>query len=335
MKRRDFLLSTATGSVALLYLKNAAAAPCAPTQVLISGGNKALGAGEVLLEDNFAGIDLAMPDGGVKRYPDNGKWAFTFWPGIKWPDSYGDGTNWLAGNFECQTYTSALLVAVKKKAIPVNLRYDPFSIKSDGLHIKASVLSAEQQSSYAVGGFRRFGSGMLLSRTAFTYGNLRMVAKLPSARGSWPAFWLLTEAHQWPPEIDVFEAMAWGPHKQQIHLGALVPKGTTGHMVKWMDLGVDPSLDFHEYGLDWTAQTLTYLFDGKVLWQQATPDSMKQNMYVIINLAVGGKWAFNELSVLPIDGTTNERLSSGSDLIQSDYPAEMIIKSIKITAPSC
>lgn len=55
-------------------------------------------------------------------------------------------------------------------------------------------------------------------------------------------------------------------------------------------------------------------------------------MYLIINFAVGGKWVYNELGVQPIDGVSPDRLSMGSDLIQSDYPSEMIVKSVRVTA---
>jgi beta-glucanase (GH16 family) len=159
-----------------------------------------------------------------------------------------------------------------------------------------------------------------------------MVAKLPAARGSWADLWLLPESHQWPPEIDVFESMPWGKHQQQLHYGVIVPKGSKGWFGDWTELGTDPSAEFHEYGLDWTPETLSGLFDGRVLWQHPTPESLKQNMYLIVNFAVGGKWVFNELNVQPIDSMSPERLSAGADLIQADYPAEMIVKSISVSA---
>jgi beta-glucanase (GH16 family) len=159
-----------------------------------------------------------------------------------------------------------------------------------------------------------------------------MVAKLPAARGSWADLWLLPESHQWPPEIDVFESMPWGKHQQQLHYGVIVPKGTKGWFGDWTELGTDPSAEFHEYGLDWTPETLSGLFDGRVLWQHPTPESLRQNMYLIANYAVGGKWVFNELNVQPVDSMSPERLSAGADLIQADYPAEMIIKSISVSA---
>jgi glycosyl hydrolase family 16 len=331
MKRRDFLFYTASSAgLQLPVLRSVAAASARSTSS--ASGDSPRGQDSAIIEDNFRGVEVTMPDGNKKLYPDTSRWAFTFWPGMKWPDSYGDGTNWLAGNFECQTYVTPLLAKVKGKEVPAVLRYDPFSIQPDGLHIKASLLSAEQQAAYQVGGYRRFGSGMLLSRSSFTFGSIRVAAKLPSARGSWPGLWLLPESHQWPPELDIFECMPWGRHQQQLHYGAIVPKGTDAHFGQWLDLGFDPAAGFHDYGLDWTPETLTGLIDGKSVWQQPTPSSLKQNMYLIINFAVGGKWPFNELNVGSTDSTAPERLSAGSDLIQGDYPADMIVKSVKVTA---
>jgi hypothetical protein len=332
MKRRDFLFYTASSAGVLLPALNSIAASPAPAQSPVSNDSLGTTAAANVLADDFRGVKLTMPDGSNKLYPDTSKWAFTFWPGIQWPDSYGDGTNWLAGNFECQTYVTPLITKVKGSVVPASLRYDPFSIQPDGLHIKASLLSAEQQAAYQVGGYRRFGSGILLSRSSFTFGKIRVVAKLPSARGSWPGLWLLPESHRWPPEIDIVEAMPWGRHQQQLHYGVLVPKGSDGHFGGWLDLGIEPAAAFHEYGLDWTPETMTGLLDGKTLWQQPTPSSLQQSMYLIINFAVGGKWPFNELNVQPIDGVSPERMSAGANLIQGDYPGEMILKSVKVAA---
>jgi hypothetical protein len=303
--------------------------------VLLLGFARSHEAGADMLaafEDKFHGIEVSMPDGTKKQYPDQSKWAFTFWPGTVWPDSYGDGTNWLAGNGECQVYATPF-GKVGNIFAPVALRYDPFEIKPDGLHIKAALLTAEQQQAYKTDGCRRFGSGMLLSRFSFTYGSVRMIAKLPSARGSWPALWLLPSGRISQPEIDIFEAMAWGPHGQQVHSGLSVPKGQDGAFDRWFDIGADPTTGFHEYGLDWTPATMTVRFDDQIIWQRVTPSSIDVSMYIIINLAVGGKWPYNELHVLPIDSMESQRLTTGSDVIQPDYPAEMVIKSIRIASP--
>jgi hypothetical protein len=55
-------------------------------------------------------------------------------------------------------------------------------------------------------------------------------------------------------------------------------------------------------------------------------------MYLIVQFAVGGKWPYNELNVQPVDSIAPDRLAAGSDLIQSDYPSEMVVKSIRVSA---
>jgi hypothetical protein len=284
-----------------------------------------------VFEDNFDGVNVTFPSDIVKRYPDPKKWAFTFFPGTQWSDSYGDGTNWLNGNDECQTYVTPLLTQIKGVFIPRVLRYDPFFIKKDGLHIRAQLLSEEQRQAYQTeASYRRFGSGMLRSRETFLYGKIRLVAKLPKARGSWPAFWMLPASFEWPPEIDIFEGMAWGKHAKEFHAG-IIPKRTEGKPEgAWYNVGTDLSKDFHEYGLDWTSDSLTGFLNGKKVWSKKTPESMKQKMYLIINLAVGGKWIFNELGVTPTDSRNKNRLNNGVHLIEFDYPADIILKSIKV-----
>jgi beta-glucanase (GH16 family) len=173
---------------------------------------------------------------------------------------------------------------------------------------------------------------MILSRQTFLYGKFEMVAKLPSARGAWSAFWLLPEARIWPPEIDIMEGMAWGPNNTKIHSGIIVPKEDKDENYNdWFDVGVNPSEGFHKYTLQWSEKTLTMLFDDKMLWTKPTPESMKQPMYMIINLAVGGKWPYNEVGIQPIDGIAPERLNKGADMIEPNYPAVMIVKSILVT----
>ena len=284
-----------------------------------------------VLADHFAGRLVTLPgDATPVRYPDPDTWAFTFWPGITYPDSYGDGTNWLEGNAESQTYVTPFVTSIRGRAIPPGLRYDPFSIAADGLHIRASLLSAQQQSTYQVGGHRRFASGMLLSRVGFRYGTVRVVAKLPSARGAWPAFWLLPADHTWPPEIDLLEAMPWGPHRKEIHVGYVLARAEGRGAGAWKPLPFAPADEFHEYALTWTPQAVTYRADGLVLATYPTPPSMHIAMNLIINLAVGGTWAYNELKVGVTDSTDPARLERGASAVEADYPTEMTIRSVTV-----
>jgi beta-glucanase (GH16 family) len=286
---------------------------------------------EVILSDSFEGVSVTFPDGRSKLYPDPDKWAFTFLPGTKWPDSYGDGTNWLNGNNECQTYVTPFITQIRGFFIPRELRYDPFEIKEDGLHIQATLLSKEQRLAYQTEvAHRRFGSGMLLSKKSFLYGRFRLIGKMPKAKGTWPAFWLLPSSFIWPPEIDIFEIMAWGRKTREIHSGFFPPISQGKPSGKWYKINQSLTTDFNEYGLNWDQNTVSVSFNGEKLWSTNTPNSLKQPMYILVTLTIGGNWPFNELQVLPIDCRSPSRLAAGADLIENDYPASLILKSITV-----
>ncbi len=303
------------------------------TQLLAASAAATPSHAKTLLDDRFTGTLVTLPDQAQPRlYPDPSRWAFTFWPGIVYPDSYGDGTNWLAGNAESQAYLTPFLTAIRGEPIPPALRYEPFTIAADGLHIRAATLSPAQQAAYHIGGHQRFGSGMLLSRAAFRFGTVRIVAKLPHARGAWPAFWLLPANHTWPPEIDLLEAMPWGIHQREMHVGYVSARGQGGGAGSWRPLPFDPASDFHAYALDWTPDSLTYRVDDEILARYPTPGGMDGAMNLVINFAVGGTWAYNEMGLLPIDSTDPVRLEHGADAIQRDYPAEMVIRSVTVEA---
>jgi hypothetical protein len=82
--------------------------------------------------------------------------------------------------------------------------------------------------------------------------------------------------------------------------------------------------------LDWSAEYLTGFFNGRQVWSKKTPDSMKQEMYLIINYAIGGKWVFNELKIEPINGRSFDRLVKGSEEVKRFFPDSLIVNSIKV-----
>ena len=278
--------------------------------------------------DDFRGVMANMPDGTRKLYPDQSKWAFTLAAGVKWPGSFGDGTNWLQANGECQVYLSPF-IDKGAGAIPVAQRYDPFSIARDGLHVRAAALTDKQMQLYHLQPSQRFGSGILVSRFKFHYGHVEIVAKLPSSRGSWPAFWLLPADGAWPPEIDIMEGMDWGPHTSQVHSGMIAPDSKQT-FADWFKLATDPSQAMHTYSFDWTQSTLTTYFDGVKLWSHEAPQSFNKPMYLLINFAVGGKWVYDELGVRPKGSGSSDRLTKGSDEIVSSYPSDLVVRAVKV-----
>ena len=133
------------------------------------------------------------------------------------------------------------------------------------------------------------------------YGYFEMRAKFPRGPGTWPAFWLLTPERLRSDtrrsfEIDIVEQ--YGHSSQRLHnvVHWWNADGThrgTGQ-VFWVE---DMSTDFHTYGCMLDEQFLVFYFDGKEMWRMETPEEAKQEMYLVLNLAMGAGW--------PMDQTPN------------------------------
>jgi len=151
-------------------------------------------------------------------------------------------------------------------------------------------------------GGQNYTSARLLSRgTGWTYGFYEIRAKLPCARGTWPAIWMLpVDMKAWPDdgEIDIMEQVGAEPNL----IYASLHTGLFNHVKKTQRSAqklVPTSCDaFHVYQLDWRPDSITIGVDGRgilrVLDDQpggkgAWPFNVPFRM--ILNLAMGGDWA--------------------------------------------
>lgn len=186
----------------------------------------------------------------------------------------------LSGNHDEQIYVDPAYAgdpAVSRA--PLGL--DPFGVRNGILTIRASRLSERASASLW---HSRFASGLLTSQTSFsqTYGYFEIRAELPQVRGMFPAFWLLPASRTWPPEIDVFENVG----RDFVACGMVAPGSRTAFFVRFHG-GVR---GMHRYGVLWTPRSISWVFDGQVVGRAPTPPALHQPMYLILNLAVGGKW---------------------------------------------
>jgi len=137
---------------------------------------------------------------------------------------------------------------------------------------------------------RRYTSAMISSWGRFSqrYGVFEMRAKLPAGKGLWPAFWLLQDNSGGPPEIDIFEFLGQTPTTLHTTMHSLAGGRRTGatRAVQTVDL----TKDFHTFTLDWSPQNLVYYIDDVEVARFPTAGDMHAPMYIIANLAVGGKW---------------------------------------------
>ena len=150
----------------------------------------------------------------------------------------------------------------------------------------------------------QFTSASLISRThgEWTYGRIEVRAKLPAARGTWPAIWMLPADHgkvPWPKcgEIDIMEHVG---HEPGLIHGTLHSE-TYNHLKNTQRSATLPvptaSSGFHTYSMDWSAERIVMLIDGKTYatFDHKAGDTeaewpFNKPFYLILNLAIGGSW---------------------------------------------
>ena len=219
-------------------------------------------------------------------------------PGLPDPAKWGYEEGFIRNNEE-QYYTRerAENARVENGKLIIEGRKERF--KNPGFDPQATGRNAARRSRE----FSEYTSASLTTRgkISWKYGRIEVRAKLPAARGTWPAIWTLgTNTHEvgWPAggEIDIMEFVGFDPgiihaniHTKKYNHVLKTGKGSQITIA-------DASEAFHVYALEWEADRLTFFVDDKKYFTydnegtgtEAWPYDKDQ--YLILNLAIGGAW---------------------------------------------
>ncbi|MGX5816588.1 glycoside hydrolase family 16 protein [Chitinophaga lutea] len=195
--------------------------------------------------------------------PDPAKWGYDL-----------GGNGW--GNNEWQTYTDSRTNA---------------SVANGVLTITA----LKEASGYTSARLVSKGKG------DFLYGRFEARAKLPKAKGSWPAIWMLPTDWAyggWPKsgEIDIMEHVGYDTNMVHIsvHTEAYNHSIRTQKSAKRILDGATD--DFHLYRVDWTPDSIRGYVDDAPLFAFANEKTgyktwpFDKRFHLLLNLAVGGNW---------------------------------------------
>lgn len=167
-------------------------------------------------------------------------------------------------------------------------------------------ITAKKESFTDQGYTKEYTSARLNSKYAFTYGKIKVRAKLPTGAGTWPAIWTLGKNIQetggywsedfgttpWPAcgEIDIMEH--WGTNQNFVQSAMHTPSsygGTVNHGGQTISTA---STDFHIYEMDWNADRIIFSVDGNVHYTynpstkntSTWPYDLEQ--YFLLNIAI-------------------------------------------------
>ena len=169
-------------------------------------------------------------------------------------------------------------------------------------------------------------------RFAFRYGRIEARIRLPGGQGIWPAFWLMPQEDTYGTwaasgEIDIVEARNLGRSgidtvSGTLHYGGMSPNNVfSGN--EYVVAG-SATADFHEYALEWDPNEIRWYVDGVLYavqnyWFTESADypaPFDQPFYVILNVAVGGRFpgAPDSTTVFPVSMEVDYvRAYSGAD----------------------
>jgi len=201
--------------------------------------------------------------------PDSTKWAY---------DTEGNVHGW--GNHEAQYYTEA--------------RKENARVENGILHINAIHENVEG---------KEYSSARLISKADWKYGKVEVRAKLPDARGTWSAIWMMPGGWSfsdgdWPNigEIDIMEHV--GHDLGVIHASA--HSKDYQWQKKTQKTGTvnipDVNENFHSYILEWTPEVMKAYVDDQLYFEYKNEGlgvdkwPYDKPFYLILNVAVGGAW---------------------------------------------
>lgn len=201
--------------------------------------------------------------------------------GSKWNTRYRWGPNWIINN-ERQYYVDRL-------ANP-DFGHSPLSFDGSNMVISAIRTPDHLRSS---ANSQPWLSGAMTTYNKFRmrYGYVEMRAQLPRGQGLWPAFWLLHQNdNERRPEIDVVEMLGRDPnvvYQTYHHFENYNLRSTPSYQAR----GADYSSGFHTYGMRWEPGRVIWYVDGRETNRYENGNVSSEDMYLLLNLAVGGQWS--------------------------------------------
>lgn len=135
---------------------------------------------------------------------------------------------------------------------------------------------------------------------SWTYGWFEAKLKLPSGKGTWPAFWMMPKNFTaWPldGEIDIMEEVGYNPDYVSSSIHCMAYNHSIGTQKTAQKYLAGSQTRFHVYALEWTKDCIKTYVDGTLLftfkndgkkdydtWPFSNP------FYLKLNLAWGGNW---------------------------------------------
>jgi beta-glucanase (GH16 family) len=207
------------------------------------------------------------------------------------------------GNGEIQYYTEGLNSTIKNSVLNIEGRIENYE---DSPYTSARLTTYEKKH--------------------FMYGRIEVSAKIPTAKGSWPAIWMLPVEKKekdvpWPKcgEIDIMEHVTHLFDTIHVSLHTELFNHVARTQRTHFEYIEGITLDFHEFAFDWSKDEIEFFIDKKSFAKYSRFDEgyttdetgwpYDKPYYLILNQAIGGSW--------------------GGEVKESDYPSPFLIDYVR------
>jgi beta-glucanase (GH16 family) len=222
-------------------------------------------------------------------------------------------------------------------------QYNPFQFDGSRLAIRATKNPLKTNNNERAFGSlsemsaqQNFLSGAIATHNKFSqkYGYFEARIKIPSHDGTFPAFWLFHNNRAWEgtqrTEIDIMENLGHAPwyiynsahyfkNVSSSHYGDanfLKPR-PNGQIYT----GVDYSQDYHVYAVKWEPGRVTWYIDDQQVSVIEDNELNHEELYVKLNLAIGGNWTNFPANAGGLGRASNEHFPTQNDLDNFSNPA--------------
>jgi beta-glucanase (GH16 family) len=170
-----------------------------------------------------------------------------------------------------------------------------YSVKDGMLHLIGILNNGKDKDKvpYLTGGVTT------LSKFEFKHGKIAIRARFKSAKGAWPALWLLGVEGGWPAngEIDLMEHLNFDKSVYQtVHSNYTLKIDKSNTPPKGGTAAIDVD-DFNTYGAEWDADKIVFTVNGKPSHTYPrVPDKgpeqwpFDQPFYIIMSMQIEGSW---------------------------------------------
>ena len=166
----------------------------------------------------------------------------------------------------------------------------PFSFNTESLTTSATLATEAER---ALANEQSYLSGILTTRGKFeaTYGYIEARVEVENGLGIWPAIWMLGSAVDGlRPELYLLEYDG-GRADNVFHNYNYIDGDGNLRSPGQQQIPVEGfSGSFHTIALNWTPEELLFYIDGQPSYRIVGENVPAEDMYLIINLAMGGIW---------------------------------------------